>query len=220
MQTIETSQRAESIGADAVLILPPHYYKSRMSVDALKAYFHTVADALSIPVILYNMPACTGLDMDVSTVAALAQHPNIIGLKDSGGNVAKLGALHEMLGNDFQILAGSASFLLPAMSVGAIGGVLALANIAPAQCLAIREYALAGDWNRARQMQVQLIQSNTAVTSRWGVAGLKAAMNLMGLPSSCVRPPLLELSNEQLSQLKSILQASHILAFDEKGDLS
>jgi 4-hydroxy-2-oxoglutarate aldolase len=214
-QTIEVSQSAASLGVDAVLVLPPHYYKSRMTLEALREHFHAVADAVKVPVILYNMPACTGLDMDVSTVAALAAHPNIIGLKDSGGNVAKLGALHQLLGAGFQILAGSASFLLPALSVGAAGGVLALANIAPAQCLAIRERALAGDWASAREIQVKLIEANTAVTSRWGVAGLKDAMKMMDLPESCVRAPLLDLKEPHLGQLKSILTAAHILPSDQ-----
>jgi len=210
-QTIALSKRAADVGADAVLVLPPHYYRGRMTLEALARHFHAVADTLSIPVILYNMPACTGMDLDVPTVAAIANHGNIIGLKDSGGNVAKLGALHQLLGDDFQILAGSASFLLPALSVGAIGGVLALANIAPAECLAIRENAMAGNWNRAREIQVRLIEANMAVTSRWGVAGLKAAMKMMGIPSSFVRAPLLDLDGADIEQLKSILKASQIL---------
>lgn len=210
-QTIDVSKRAADLGADVVLVLPPHYYRGRMTLEALTTHFHGVADAIDIPVIIYNMPACTGMDMDAVTIAAIANHPNIIGLKDSGGNVTKLGALHQMLGDDFQILAGSASFLLPAISVGAIGGVLALANIAPAQCLAIRELALTGNWDGARELQVQLIEVNTAVTSRWGVAGLKAAMKLMGLPSSFVRAPLLDLEEADVARLESILKRSQIL---------
>jgi len=210
-QTIEVSKCAADIGADAVLILPPHYYSGRMTLEALTRHFHAVADAISIPVIVYNMPACTGMDLGVVTVAAIANHPNIIGLKDSGGDIAKLGALHQLLGDDFQILAGSASFLLPALSVGAVGGVLALANIAPAQCLAICEHVLASEWDRASEIQVQLIEANRAVTSRWGVAGLKAAMRMMGLPSSIVRAPLLDLKDPDIGQLEAILMAAHIL---------
>jgi len=218
-ETIELSQRAEGCGANAVLVLPPSYYRGRMTLQALVRHFHAVADALNIPLIVYNMPACTGLDLDVETIAAIADHPNVIGLKDSGGNVAKMGALHQRLGDGFQILAGSASFLLPALSVGAVGGVLALANIAPAQCLAIRECALADEWDKARVIQVQLIEANMAVTSRWGVAGLKAAMSMMGLPTSFVRAPLLELQPPELEQLRSILKASQILIPERKETL-
>ena len=205
LQTIKLSQRAAGFGADAILVLPPHYYTGRMTIEALVGHFRAVADACSIPVIIYNMPACTGMDMDEETIAVIAEHPNILGLKDSGGDVVKLGALHHRLGEGFQILAGSAGFLLPALSVGAAGGVLALANIAPAQCLAIRELSLAGDWDKAREIQVRLIEANTAVTRRWGVAGLKAAMNLIGLAGGSVRAPLLDLGKPEIEQLKSIL---------------
>ena len=211
LQTIELSERAANIGADAVLVLPPHYYKGRMTIDALTRHFRAVADACGIPVIIYNIPACTGMDMDAESIAAIADHPNILGLKDSGGDVVKLGALHRSLGDGFQILAGSASFLLPALSVGAVGGVLALANIAPAQCLAIRELSLAGDWDGAREIQVRVIEANTAVTRRWGVAGLKAAMNLMGLGGGSVRAPLLKLGEPEIERLKSILIDCQIL---------
>lgn len=211
LQTVELSKCAADTGSDAVLVLPPHYYKGRMTIAALTKHFHAVADACSIPVIVYNMPACTGLDMDVETVAAIAEHPNIIGLKDSGGDIVKLGALHRRLGDGFQILAGSASFLLPALSMGAVGGVLALANIAPSQCLDIRELALAADWDKAREIQVRLIDANTAVTRRWGVAGLKAAMNLMGLRGGSVRAPLLDLEEREIERLESILIDCQVL---------
>ena len=210
-QTIELSKRAADGGADAVLVLPPHYYRARMTLEALTKHFHAVADVCDIPVIIYNMPACTGMDMDAATIAAIAAHPNILGLKDSGGNVVKMGALHQILGDEFQILAGSASFLLPSLSVGAVGGVLALANIAPAQCLAIRDLAMSGKWNEAREIQVRLIEANTAVTSRWGVAGLKAAMNMMGLEGGFVRAPLLDLDDPEIERLKSMLMDGHVL---------
>lgn len=219
LHTIELSSRAAEIGADAVLVLPPHYYKGRMTIEALTGHFHAVAEACSIPLIVYNMPACTGLDMDEETIAAIAEHPNIVGLKDSGGDIRKLGALHQRLGEGFQILAGSAGFLLPALSVGAAGGVLALANIAPAQCLAIQELSLAGDWEQAREIQVRLIEANTAVTRRWGVAGLKAAMRLMGLEGGFVRAPLLELATPDIDRLKSILIDSQILEHESQRSL-
>ena len=214
LQTVELSQRAAEIGADAVLVLPPHYYKGRMTTEALTRFFHAIADTCRIPVIVYNMPACTGMDMDAKTISAISEHPNIIGLKESGGDIVKLGALHQILGDGFQILAGSASFLLPALSVGAIGGVLALANIAPAQCLAIRDLVCSNDWNQARSLQVRLIEANIAVTKRWGVAGLKAAMNLLGLNGGSVRAPLLDLEEPEIERLKSILTDCQILELE------
>lgn len=219
-KTIELSTRAADIGADAVLVLPPHYYRGRMTINALTRHFHAVADACGIPIIVYNMPACTGIDMDAETIAAIAEHPNVIGLKESGGDVVKLGVLHNNLGDSFQILAGSASFLLPALSMGAVGGVLALANIAPARCLAIRDFALAGDWYKAREIQVRLIEANTAVTRHWGVAGLKAAMDLLGLDGGSVRAPLLNLGEPEIERLKSILIDCQILGPDSQRSRS
>jgi 4-hydroxy-2-oxoglutarate aldolase len=216
-KTVEMSQQAADIGADAVLVLPPHYYRGRMTSEALTKHFHAVADACRVPVIVYNMPACTGLDMSVETLCAIAEHPNIIGLKESGGDVVKMGTLHHMLGDGFQILAGSAGFLLPALSVGAVGGVLALANIAPAQCLGIWTAAVSGRWEEARENQLPLIGVNTAVTGRWGVAGLKAAMNLLGLSGGHVRAPLLDLEAPDIERLRSILMDGHVLEREEQG---
>lgn len=211
-EAIAASCRAAALGADAVLVLPPHYYRGRMTRTALIQHFHAVADACDAPVILYNMPACTGIDMDAATIAAAAEHENIIGLKDSGGDVVKLGALHHALGDHVSLLAGSAGFLLPALSVGAIGGVLALANIAPDPCTEILASAGAGDWAHARAIQCRIIEANTAVTRRWGVAGLKAAMNLLGFPGGAPRRPLLPLTGTERDELRRILAAAGILS--------
>lgn len=210
-QTIELSLLAAEAGADAVLVLPPHYYRSRMTSDALVQHFHAVADACRVPVIVYNMPACTGIDLSAETIASIAEHPSVIGLKDSSGDVVKLGTLEERLGDRLQLLAGSAGFLLPALSVGAVGGVLALANIAPGQCLAIQHHAQSGAWDEARTMQTRMVEPNTAVTRRWGVAGLKAAMDRLGLHGGRVRAPLLPLDADEREQLEAILREAGLV---------
>ncbi len=210
-ETIELTRQAATAGADAALVLPPHYYRARMTRTTLRRHYHTVADASEIPVLIYNMPACTGIDLDAETIAELADHPNIIGLKDSGGNVAKFGALHQRLGDEFQLLAGSASFLLPAMAVGAVGGVLALANVAPAQCVRIRDAFYEGNVDEAQALQIRLIEANQAVTRRWGVAGLKAAMGLQGRSGGRVRAPLCELEPDEIHALKAILAESGLV---------
>jgi len=209
--TIDLTNKAAESGADAALVLTPSYYKRQMTPEALAQYFHAVADASPIPIIIYNMPACTGIDLTAETVAAMAEHPNIIGLKDSGGNVVKMGEIRRLAGSDFQVLAGSASFLLPALSVGAVGGILALANIAPAQCLAIRQHFLNGEWEQAREIQVRMIPVNTAVTRGWGVPALKAAMDMLGLYGGPVRSPLLSLSEDMRRELRAILVEGGIL---------
>jgi 4-hydroxy-2-oxoglutarate aldolase len=210
-ETIRLTRKAAEIGADAALIINPSYYKARMTPEALIHHFRTVADASPIPTVIYNMPACTGIDLTAETITQLAEHPNIIGLKDSSGNVIKLGQIHLLVGPSFQVLAGSASFLLPALSIGAAGGILALANIAPTQCLAIYQHFLEGDWNKAREVQVRIIPANTAVTRRWGVPALKTAMDMLGFYGGPVRSPLLPLSDDLKEELQAILLKGGIL---------
>ena len=212
--TIELTASAAAIGADAALVVTPSYYRGLMTRDVLREHFHAVAEASPIPIIIYNIPACTGIDLDAQTVAELGEHENIIGIKDSGGNVTKLAEICRLTGPDFQVLAGSASFLLPALSVGAVGGVLALANIAPAQCLLIRQAFLDRDLEQARQIQLRMIPVNTAITRRWGVPALKAALDMLGMYGGPARRPLLPLSTETKRELRAILTMAGILHED------
>ena len=209
-ETVNLTKKAGEIGADAALVITPSYYRRQMTPGALIRHFHTAADHSPIPLLIYNMPACTGIDLDAETISILARHPNIIGLKDSGGNVVKMGAIRRQAGPEFQILAGSGGFLLPALSVGAVGGVMALANIAPAQSIAIHRYFLEGKQKEARDLQVRMIPVNAAVTSRWGIPALKSAMDSLGLYGGPVRPPLLPISDEIRQQLDSILKEGNI----------
>ena len=213
--TIVLTRAVADAGADFALVLPPSYYKGQMTAEALVRHYHAVADASPVPIILYNMPACTGIDLAAETIARIAQHSNIIGIKDSGGNVVKAGEIRRLVGPEFGVLAGSASFLLPALSLGAVGGVLALANIAPAQCLAIYQHFLNGEWEQAREIQARMIPVNTAVTRGWGVPALKAAMDMLGLYGGPVRPPLLPLSAELKTQLEKVLVEGDILVTRE-----
>ena len=203
-ETMELTNTAAKIGADAALILPPFYYKKLMTLDVLVKHFFTIADSSPIPILVYNMPACTGIDLDEETILSLSEHENIIGLKDSSGSIVKIGALNNKLPG-FQILAGSGSFLVPALSVGAVGGVLALANMAPLYCLQLVEHFTAGRIAEARELQNSMIPVNNAITGRWGVPALKAALDHLGLYGGPVRPPLLPVSADILSQLKDIL---------------
>ncbi len=210
-ETIWLTKEAASIGADAVMVLHPFYYKGLMTPKALLAFYHSVADASDIPVIIYNMPANTGMDMDAPTVLQIATHPNIIGLKDSGGNVAKMAQVAGQTGTDFQVLAGSAGFLLPALTVGAVGGILALANIAPRQCLDIMELFSRGDLEAARTLQQRMVAPNGAVTRRWGVPALKYAMDQLGLYGGPPRHPVQPLEKETKKQLLNILKEAGII---------
>ncbi len=205
-ETIDLTRRMAQAGADVAILVTPSYYKSRMNVAALEHHYSQVADASPIPVMLYSVPANTGLDLPAQAVIALATHPNIIGLKDSGGDITKIGFMAQETRNaDFQIVAGSAGFFLAALSVGAVGCVPALGNIAGGKLAQLLECFKRGDIAGARAIQLPLIEANIAVTSRFGVPGLKAAMDMLGYYGGPVRSPLLPLSEADTVELRRVL---------------
>jgi 4-hydroxy-2-oxoglutarate aldolase len=203
---------AAEAGADAAIVITPAYYKPAMGHEAQVSHFTSLADASPIPLILYNMPAYTGLDLAAGTVLKLAEHPNIIGLKESSGNVVKIGEICREVSArslDFAVLAGSASFLQAAVAVGASGGVVATANVAPEHCIEVYHLAK-GDRpdqpaQAARDLQHRILPLNAAVTTRFGVAGLKYAMEKVRLYGGAVRPPLLPLTAQGRAEIDRIL---------------
>ena len=210
-EAVTLTARAAELGVDAALVITPHYYRARMDTRALVAHYTAVAECSPLPVIIYNMPASTGLDLDAATVLRLAEHPKIVGLKDSGGNMIKLAEIVARAPRGFQVLAGTAAFLLPALSIGAVGGILALANVAPRECVALFEYAGQGRLAEARALQHRLLAPNAAVTSAFGVPGLKAALDLLGYHGGAPRPPLLPLTAEQRDQVRDALAGAGLL---------
>lgn len=178
--SLALARRAAELGADAAMIVTPHYYKSQMNPQNLTNHYRVIADGSPIPIIIYNMPASTGIDIDANTVIQLAQHPNIIGIKDSSGNVVKYADIVRSVRQDFSVLAGSGGYFYPSLCVGAKGTIAAVANIAPLECLALYDAFRAGQHDKAKNQQLRLVPLNTAVTARWGVPGLKAALDRLG----------------------------------------
>jgi 4-hydroxy-2-oxoglutarate aldolase len=209
--TIALTKKAAALGADVAIVISPSYYKSRMDAAGLSHYYQAVADASPIPISIYNMPANTNVDMSAELLIKLSQHPNIAGLKDSSGNLAKLGEVIRFARPGFQVLAGSAGFLYPALCLGAVGGVLALANIAPQQCCDIVSFFKHGKHEDARELQLRVIVPNSAVTARFGVPGLKAAMDMVGYYGGPPRSPLLPLPDAQKETLRTILVEAGII---------
>ncbi|HUG27861.1 MAG TPA: dihydrodipicolinate synthase family protein [Gemmatimonadales bacterium] len=210
--TIALTKQVAALGVDAVMVVTPGYFKARMSATALEAHYRAVADASPVPVMLYSVPANTGVELPQESVAKLSEHPNIIGLKDSGGDITRIGWMVGATRPGFQVLAGSAGFLLPALAVGAVGTVAALANIAARELAALVEQFRAGDLVGARELQWRLIEANSAVTRRFGVAGLKAAQAMLGWYGGPPRAPLLPLSEAETTELRKILVSSGLLA--------
>jgi len=203
--TLELTCQAADLGADAALIAPPHYYRPKMDTAALERHYFALADASPIPILLYNVPAYTGIDLTAPQILRLAEHPNIVGIKDSGDNIAKIGTVIGGAPPGFQVLAGSASFLYPAMALGSVGGVCALANVAPRECCQVFDLVRAGDHQAASALQLRLIPPNAAVTSQFGVPGLKQALDWAGYYGGPVRSPLSPPTDEERAELRRVL---------------
>ncbi len=210
-QTIRLNRAAAEGGADAPLVITPHYFKGSMNDEALENYYLQVAESSTLPIFLYNMPRNTNLNMNAGLVSRLSEHPNIIGIKDSGGNIVQIGKIIEKTGSDFLVSAGSAGFLLPALLLGAGGGTLALANVMPEECVDIYNLYTDGKLDQARDLQLRLLDINDAVTASYGVAGLKAAMDLIGHYGGPTRSPLLAITGEEKRQLQQIMQQCRLL---------
>lgn len=209
--TLELTEQAASIGVDIAMVITPSYFKSKMDPAAMRRHFLQVADRSPVPITIYNIPANTGVDISAETVIELAQHPNIISIKDSSGNIVKLGDILRVAPPHFQVLAGSVSFLYAAMVLGAVGGIAALANIAPEQCCQLYSLAKEGRHEEARQLQLKLIPPNAAVTTRFGVPGLKLALDWVGYYGGPVRSPLAPLDAAQQATLRATLIEAGIL---------
>lgn len=209
--TIINCLQAAHAGADFVLVLPPFYYKGCMDRHALLAHYHAIADTSPCPVVLYNMPGSTaGLDLDAETICVLAEHPNISGVKDSAGNIDKLAQIAARVPADFRVFAGSAGYLLPALSVGAVGAVAALANVCPHEVCHVQALFHAGQLEEARLLQERLVPANAAVTTLYSVPGLKAALNLTVGYGGRPRSPLQPLSESERTHLANIFAEADI----------
>jgi 4-hydroxy-2-oxoglutarate aldolase len=206
--TIGLTRQMAELGVDAVMVVTPGYFKARMNAAALEAHYRAVADASPVPVMLYSVPANTGVDLPQESVARLSEHPNILGLKDSGGDITKLAWMVGAARPGFQVLAGSAGFLLPALVVGAVGTVAALANIAATELAEVYERFRTGDLEGARALQGRLIEINSAVTRRFGVAGLKAAQEMLGWYGGPPRAPLLPATDAEREAIRAALEAA------------
>ena len=204
-ETVALTARCADAGADAALVVTPHYYKKDMSEAALEAFYTRLADASPIPVMLYNMPGNTGVNLSSALTLRLAAHPNIVGIKDSGGNIVQIAEVLAGAPEGFSVFAGSGSFLLATLVLGGVGGTLAVANVVPDHCVRIQESYARGDMDTARRMQLALLPLNAAVTGRFGIGGMKAAMDLVGFRGGMPRSPILPASAAVRAEIARIL---------------
>lgn len=210
-QTIELTEGMRREGADAVIVVTPSYYGPRLDDTALLDHYLKVADASQLPVVLYNVPVYTGLDLPARVVRELATHENIIGIKESGGSIAKMDSMVNGTPAEFQLLSGSASFFLAALVVGAVGVVPALGCLAAERISALLLAYESGNLDSAREIQASLVAPNEAITSKFGIAGLKAALDLIGFYGGPVRAPLQAITQEERAILEDTLAEADLI---------
>jgi 4-hydroxy-2-oxoglutarate aldolase len=210
-ETIDLTNEAAKNGADYALIITPSFYKSAMNHKVLLNYYTAVADSISIPLIIYSVTKFTNVNIEIETIAKLAEHPNIIGIKNSSENIAEINATIYNTPKDFDVLVGTGSVLLYGLISGAVGGILALANIAPDECIKIFDLFSEGKLNEAEEIQSRMHAVNKAITATYGVAGLKASMGLLGYYGGQPRKPLQPLTSSNMKKLKPILLKAKLL---------
>ena len=206
-ETIERTKRAAQIGYDAALVKTPFYYKPMYKPEVYIAHYRRVADASPIPVLLYSVPQFTGVALEVTEVVKLTEHPTIIGIKESSGNVLRVAEMIAAVSPDFQVLVGSAATVYPSIMVGARGAILALASALPEKCVELYELIRKGQHERARELHTVILRASKLVVSESGIPGVKYVMDQRGYRGGLPRLPLLPLHDEQKKRLNAFLEA-------------
>jgi 4-hydroxy-2-oxoglutarate aldolase len=218
--TIDEVRRVAEAGADVVLVITPHFYRAEMTQDALVNHYMAVADASPVPVLLYSVPQLTNVQLAPETIARLSQHENIIGVKDSSGDVLALAETIRLAPEDFAVLTGSGSALYPALCVGAKGGILAVGCIAPRLAVAIYEAFEAGEHEHARGAQARLTIATRGVLGRYGIGGLKAALDMLGYAGGRVRAPLQDVNEDARREIAKVLKEAGLSGNEASVDES
>jgi 4-hydroxy-tetrahydrodipicolinate synthase/4-hydroxy-2-oxoglutarate aldolase len=205
-ETVRQLDAAVEAGVDAALVVTPFYFTHDQ--ETLANYYRDLADESEVPLYLYSVPAYTGVALTPETVGALSTHENVHGIKDSSGDLQNLQRLIRHSAPDFDVLVGSGGVYAQALEVGATGGVLALANVAPDATSEIRRLCDDGDYGAARERNRQLVELNHAVTAKHGVPGLKAAMRARGVSAGVARRPFSSVSAGVADALARLVEES------------
>ncbi|HEY5546686.1 MAG TPA: dihydrodipicolinate synthase family protein [Gemmatimonadaceae bacterium] len=210
-QCVARCRDAASSGADAVLVVSPHYYSSSMTPAALKAHFTRVADESPVPVLLYNIPKYAHFRLEPETIAELSKHPNIAGMKDSAGDMTFFARYVESQSDKFDVLTGHGGTFATALRLGARGGILAVALFAPELSLEVWQAHGEGRIADAEAAQKPLVAMAAEIVARMGVPGVKAAMDRVGLRGGHVRLPLLPTPSADLGVIDELLRESALV---------
>lgn len=204
-QCVQRCRDAGARGADAVLVVAPHYYGPQMTSDAMRAHYRRVADESPIPAMLYNIPKYMHFRLEPELVAELATHPNIVGIKDSSGDLALLEGYLKSQGPSFTVMTGNAGQLLPSLQMGARGGIVAVGLFATRLCRDVYDGFSSGDIARATAAQDKIRPMATQIVAGMGVPGVKAALDAVGLVGGPVRLPLLPLPADQRPAVQALV---------------
>jgi 4-hydroxy-2-oxoglutarate aldolase len=208
-ETIEKTKRAAELGYHVALVKTPHYYKPAYKPDVFIAHYHRVADASPIPVLLYSVPVFTGITLEATEIGVMAQHPNIIGIKDSSGHVLRVCETLAAVPPEFQILVGAAPTLLASLTVGARGAILALASALPELCVALFDVTRRGPVEKARELQTTVLKASAAIVSEASIAGVKFVMDQRGYRGGIPRLPMIppsEASKQRMLEMLASLE--------------
>jgi 4-hydroxy-2-oxoglutarate aldolase len=206
-ETSSRTKRAAELGYHAALVKTPYYYKPVYKPEVFIAHYRRVADASPIPVLLYSVPQFTGISLEAPEVAVLAEHPNIVGIKESSGHVQRVAEMIAATPDSFQVLTGGAGVLLPSLTVGAKGAILALASALPGKCAELYELTRRGQLETARELQKTLLRASKLIVSELGIPGVKFVMDQRGYYGGLPRLPLLPLSDAAKKRVLDLLAA-------------
>ena len=206
--TIAAARRAAAAGADAVLVKTPSVYRAHVSAAGLVSHYTAVADASPVPVLLYNFPGSTGVNLTAETVARLAEHSNIIGMKETSTDGAQFADLTGAVPERFTVLCGAAPGVFAALCAGAKGAIIAVSALLPSLCLELLAHVRAGRYDEARAIQHRITPLGRAVTTMYGIPGLKAALNITGYHGGEPRPPLGPLPADAVEKIRRLLNAT------------
>lgn len=209
--TVRLTQQAAGAGAEAALVITPSYYRRTVTAQALADHYRAVAEASPIAILIYNVPVFSGFDLPVEWLPSIAAHPNLVGIKESSGDLDRIRRIRTLMGPDFVVLAGAGEQLMQAMEAGADGGIAALANLAPLECARIRAAMVGGDRPAAARLQARIAPVGPAVTARYGIPGLKAALAMQGYDHGPPRGPLRPVPAGDLADLRSLLETAGLL---------
>ena len=206
---IELSQKAEEVGADGLLLVTPYYNKTTQR--GLVAHFNAIADSVNIPIILYNIPGRTGVNIAIDTYKELAKHKNIVAVKEASGNMSYVAQLIAECGDMLDVYSGNDDQIVPLMALGGIGVISVLSNIMPAQTHQMTAYCLENNVAAAAKMQIEYLELINNLFIEVNPIPVKKAMNLMGIPSGECRMPLYPMSEDNAKKLADSMRAHNLI---------